>query len=36
MKQKQLEQAQHQGNPLRCQVLEAEAAEILSALKNLR
>lgn len=36
MKQKQLEQALQQGNPLRCQVLEAEANAIFSALKTLR
>ena len=36
MKQKQLEQALLQGNPLRCQVLEAEAEAIFSALKTLR
>ena len=36
MKQKQLEQALRQGNPLRCQVLEAEANAIVSALRILR
>lgn len=36
MKQKQLEQALLQGNPLRCKVLEAEAEAISSALKSLR
>jgi hypothetical protein len=36
MKQKQLEQAVLQGNRLRCQVLEAEADAISSALKSLR
>ncbi len=36
MKQKQLAQALLQGNPLRCQVLEAEANAISDALKTLR
>jgi len=33
MKQRQLARALQQGNPLRCQVLEAEAEAIFSALK---
>jgi len=36
MKQKQLARALQQGNPLRCQVLEAEAEAIFSALKSIR
>lgn len=36
MKKKQLEQAVLQGYRLRCQVLEAEAEAIFSALKSLR
>lgn len=36
MKQKQLAQAVQQGNSLRCQILEAEAQAIFSALKSIR
>lgn len=36
MKQKQLQQALQQGNPLRCQVLEAEAEAISTALRSVR
>ena len=36
MKQKQLARATQQGNPLRCQVLAAEADAISNALKALR
>ncbi|WP_303285128.1 hypothetical protein [Marinobacter sp. SS8-8] len=36
MKRKQIEHALQQGNSLRCQVLEAEAEAISSALKSVR
>lgn len=36
MKKQQLARALLQGNPLRCQVLEAEAEAIFNALKTLR
>lgn len=36
MKRKQIEQALQQGNSLRCQVLEAEADAISTALKAVR
>lgn len=36
MKQRQLARALQQGNPLRCQVLEAEAEAIFTALKAMR
>lgn len=36
MKRKQIENAVQQGNSFRCQVLEAEAEAISSALKSIR
>ncbi|WP_417566397.1 hypothetical protein [Marinobacter sp.] len=36
MKRKQIENALQQGNSFRCQVLEAEAEAISSALKSIR
>ncbi|MEX2473607.1 hypothetical protein [Marinobacter sp.] len=36
MKQKQIALASQQGNPFRCQVLEAEAEAIFNALKSVR